>query len=347
MARLEVTPASVSAYLGRALDRTNYHLFYALTLLSPERYSAVMDALINAEIQPEELVRMGTMTDEEVDRFIREFMGSWSTPAAAVPVVGTEGYAYLEAIGMSGLLVEAASAAAPDTALRIVRATVRADAGVGYPSREVAMEIFRDRALLQSLNGRQLSAVLPATAPEARALPMTAPTDARRTLLLNVYGDVLNTLMERQPSASNAIGVVLTVGSVRSVFAENPGLAQWVLAEPRPARQTQLLYHRAAADVNADGPYTVATLGELVSRLEGATLSPVGTTAIAAKLDFGVRLASAVAAHLTGVPAALTQRIQNLEAVVDAVHLHRDNLRDFTNRAWEQARSVLAGSFPL
>jgi hypothetical protein len=71
-ARIEVTTATVTNFLDKQMTRENYYLLYGLQLLPKDSYLAILDALLNNELQIEDLVRLGGFTAAEATLLLKE-----------------------------------------------------------------------------------------------------------------------------------------------------------------------------------------------------------------------------------------------------------------------------------
>ena len=188
-ARIEVNAGTVRAYLDRAMTRENYHLMYGLHLLSKDRFRGIMDALINGDLQPEDLVRLGSFSDDEADVLLSESLSGWTSGSVATPTAGTDGYQYLtRTLGVD--------AADPDTlAVGIAprRAFFRSSSGVAAAEDRimtrlafVLIEGFADwePALLAALARESFGAEVVFAAPGGRAVISIGGLEARPTAAL-------------------------------------------------------------------------------------------------------------------------------------------------------------------
>ena len=340
--RVAVTAESVRAYLDREMTGDNYHLMYGLHLLSRDRFTAVMDALMNGELQLEELVRLGGFTNNEAYLLLRETLGSWVSPAVAEPRTGEDGYAYLsETLGLGAMVRAAATAPARTPVGRLLGAVVTVGKG-GHSGTEEVEAIFIDRVLDQALAGLPLSVYLPETAGQVRDLPMAGSTLTRRDVLWGLARVTLSPIME----TSTVLEKLVSVGRRRSKILTAPGLAEWVMSETRPANDTRLLMHREAAERTIRGHYT---LDEIVTKLDGiysAVPNFVGTGRTFSRLDFQTAVVRAALTTHFPDEAELVERVSVVSDVLQAMFDHRDRLCAFALRVLEGCSKNLIGEYP-
>ena len=340
--RVAVTAESVRAYLDREMTGDNYHLMYGLHLLSRDRFTAVMDALMNGELQLEELVRLGGFTNNEADLLLRETLGSWVSPAVAEPRTGEDGYAYLsETLGMGALVRAAATAPARTPVGRLLGATVVIGKG-GHSGTDEVEAIFADRILEPALAGLPMSVYLPETADEIRALPMVNSTAGRQDFLWGLSRVALSPIM----GSGTVLEKLVSVGRRRSKIITAPGLAEWVMSETRPASDTRLLMHREAAERTIAGPYTLAEISAKLDRVYAAVPSFVATGRTLSRLDFQLTVArNALIAHFPD-ESELVERVSVATDALQALFDHRDRLRAFALRVLEGCSKNLLGEYP-
>jgi hypothetical protein len=342
MDRAQVTGASVRNYMDANLDRTNYHLFYGLHLLPRDRFLAVMDALLNNELQPEELVRLGGFTAAEADSLLKDSLGSWTNPSVAQPVVGTDGYTYLaETLGLAQLVKDASLAVAGPAASRTLGAHVRIGGRDGHINEAAAESIFRSAVLPAALGVSALESVLPGNEAEYRALPCAAGAQDQAWLWgSGVFGPLIS------PDDGLLLRRLVWTGMVPSSLQLNPALAEWVITTPMPAYDTHLLLHRVAVERTVAGPYTSAELSALLDELESARPNHVGTSRKISFLDLKVRIARAAAAHHFPDDAVLNGRAAVLTGAMQQLTDHRAVLRSFMAAVLAGCASNLLGDYP-
>ena len=344
--RTPVTAASVRAYLDREMSGDNYHLMYGLHLLSRDRFVAVMDALMNGDLQIEELVRMGGFTNAEADLLLRETLGSWVSPAVAEPRTGEDGYAYLsDELGLGSLVTAAAQAAARTPVGRLLGASVRIGPG-GHSGLDEVEAIFADRILEEALAGLPLAVYLPSSEVQVRALPIAAGDDeareARASALWGLCRVTLAPLME----AGTVLERLVAVGRRRSRILSAPGLAEWVMSETRPAGDTRLLMHREAAERTMLGPFTRSDITAKLDAFFSAVPSFVATGRSMSALDFQVAVCRAAAARHFPDDAEIAERVSTASDALQALFDHRDRLRGFALRVLDGCARNLLGEYP-
>ena len=337
-ARIEVNAGTVRAYLDRAMTRENYHLMYGLHLLSKDRFRGIMDALINGDLQPEDLVRLGSFSDDEADVLLSESLSGWTSGSVATPTAGTDGYQYLtRTLGVD--------AADPDTlavgiAPRRVIAAQIIVGDQGHSSLAEVEAVFRDRVLPAALANLTVAEYFPAPAD----IPCPNQDAARRARMETWASSLLGPL--EGPDDATLLRRLIPVGLEHCALRESPGLAEWLLRIPRPAPGTKLLVHREAAVRSSVGEYTEPQLAEILDRCEAAVPHHYSTTQEMAVLDFEVRLARLAIAHHFPGNAELTARAQVMADVLDGLHAHRDRLRAFIGRVLGGCEQYLIGDYP-
>ena len=340
--RIQVTPERVKSYIDENLSGDNYHLFYGLHLLSRERFSAVMDALLNGELQVEELVRLGGFSDAEADQLLAESLGSWVSPAVAIPAVGSDGYVYLTGTLGLGSMIRASELAEAGASIgRVLGASVRVGRG-GHESIEAVEAIFTASILPAALDGRELRLYLPSSEYEVAELPILNSDLQRKQFLRDIASGILAPLM----GSGSVLSKLLAVGSRRPGLSSAPGLAQWVLADPRPAGNTRLLVHREAALRTVRGAYTRTEIDEMLSGVLAARPGHIATGNLVSSLDFRTRLASAAAAFHFPSDAELALKASMAVDVMNAIYDHRDRLRGFILRVIDGCSGLLVGTYP-
>lgn len=337
-ARIEVNAGTVRAYLDRAMTRENYHLMYGLHLLSKDRFRGIMDALINGDLQPEDLVRLGSFSDDEADVLLSESLSGWTSGSVATPTAGTDGYQYLtRTLGVD--------AADPDTlaagiAPRRVIAAQIIVGDQGHSSLAEVEAVFRDRILPAALANLTVAEYFPAPAD----IPCPNQDATRRARMETWASSLLGPL--EGPDDATLLRRLIPVGLEHCALRESPGLAEWLLRMPRPAPGTKLLVHREAAVRSSVGEYTEPQLAEILDRCEAAVPHHYSTTQEMAVLDFEVRLARLAIAHHFPGNAELTARAQVMADVLDGLYAHRDRLRAFIGRVLGGCEQYLIGDYP-
>lgn len=349
MARVEVTPGAVKAYLDRQMTEENYHLLYGLHLLSKDRFNAIMDALLNGEVFPEELIRLGSFTDAEADAFIKESLGGWSRPAVAVPLTGSDGYKYLvRDLGLGDLLRESAMAV-PGGSFNLIMGS---EAVLGGPNGHISLDeiraIFRDKALPDGLQGSFFSQYFPSTPEEVMSLPIPEKETARQQQFLAWFESVFGVFYNPAPTTTDCLHWFLSVGTSESKLRRAPGLADWILTDPRPGPDSQLLLLREAAERNAKGPYTVAELTEMMATVLADRPDYVATGRKVSRLDFRLRvIGAAIAASTEEIPAELYSNYSVAVDALEAIFIHRDKLREFSVRAIQVCMKNIRGRYAI
>lgn len=353
MVRTAVTPSAVRSFLERTMDGNNYHLLFGLHLLKPEHFKAVADALLNGDAQVEDLVRLGAFSEPEAEAFIRDTLGSWVSPAVAVPAASFDGYAYLTRdLDLSTLLRAAREAEPGPAASSVLGVSIPVGGEDGFTSVEAAYTVFCDTVLDEALGGRAFAEVFPSTDAELALLPLANADDARRARFAEWFRGLFGPLTEPFAdhvalSADTAAGVLLSVGPVDSRLRRSPALAEWILATPYPDDRVRLLLHREAVERTVVGPYTADAVEARVEALQTAP-GPgyVATAPSFAKLDFQLSvLRAAVDAGVSASEATLA-KLSALEDVVAALHSHRFRLRTFVADALRLAQGHLRGHYP-
>lgn len=340
--RIAVTPESVREYLGRAMTRDNYHLMYGLHFLSRDRFLAVMDALINGDLEPEELVRLNGFTDEDADALIASVLSGWTSGPVAVPSAGTAGYVYLtQTLGLVGPAEPTAvGAVAPH---RFAGASVEVGPGAHASADEVE-GIFRDLVLPAALDGLPLGYYLPADATAAAAIPVPNQDAARAThigrLAASVYAPILG------PDGPGLLGRFIQVGRTPCALRAAPGLTEWLLRAPRPGAGTKLLLHREAGARTALGEYRLEELEVWLEACETALPDHVGTARALTGLAFRTAVVASAAAHHFPERADLAERAAALGDALRALDDHRDRLRGFARRLLAGCEQHLIGTYP-
>lgn len=337
-ARIEVNAETVRTYLDRAMTRENYHLMYGLHLLSKDRFRGVMDALINGDLQPEDLVRLGAFSDDEADALLSESLSGWTSGSVATPTAGTDGYQYLTRV----LGVDASDPDPLATGMgpRRVIASQVIVGSQGHSSLAEVEAIFRERVLPGALANLTVAEYFPAPA------DIPCPNqDADRRARMGAWASSLLGPLEGADDAT-LLRRMIPVGLEHCALRESPGLAEWLLRTPRPAPGTKLLVHREAAVRSSVGEYTEPQLAEILDRCEAAVPHHYSTSQEMAVLDFEVRLARLALAHHFPENASLAGRAQVMADVLDGLHAHRDRLRAFIGRVLAGCEQHLIGDYP-
>ena len=343
-ARTEVTAQSVREYLDRTMNRDNYHLLYGLHLLSRDRFVGVMDALMNGDLQPEELIRLGAYTDAEADALLGQVLTGWTVKTVAAPEVGTEGYAYLtRTLGVLAYTMDPVPAGDAVSPRRFSAANV-AVGRRGHASLEEVEGIFRNQILEGALAGLSLAALLPEDESDLITVPIANADDARIERLIDWLGPVLRPLLG--PDDASLLRRLIPVGKEHCALRESPGLAEWLLRSPRPGLGSKLLLHREAAVRSASGEYALDELTATVSELEGASLDHVGTANKLTVIEFKATVARAALVHHFPEEVELIGRLDVIKDVLDAMHQHRTRIRAFAKRVLAGCEQHLIGDYP-
>ena len=343
-ARTEVTPESVHDYLRRTMTRDNYHLMYGLHLLSRDRYIGIMDALLNGDLQPEELVRLGGYSDAEADLLLGQVLTGWTAPSVAVPHVGTPGYSYLtRTLGLSAAGADAPVSGDGISPRRLIAARIIVGAH-GHSGLLEVSDIFEREILPVALAGRPAAYYVPEDQSGVIDLPIPNQDDARSELLVDWLGPILQPILG--PADGTLLRRLIPVAGEYCALRESPGLAEWMLRSPRPGRGTKLLLHREAASRSASGEYTLAELETLLAELEASSLDHVGTANKLTVIEFKASVLSAALAHHYPEREDLSQRAAIIRDVLTAMHDHRDALRAFAKRILAGCERHLIGEYP-
>ena len=343
--RTAVTADTVRAYLGTAMNRDNYHLFYGLHLLSADRYKAVMDALINGDLQPEELVRLGGFTDAEADALVGQTLSGWTSQAVAAPSTGTNGYAYLtQTLGLSAAAMDRGTEDATSVPPHRF-AAARVEVGPGaHSSLDEVEGYFRQRILPDCLQGLAVGDYVPQSAAACAEIPVPNQDEVRATLVYRFASEVYAPLIGADDAT--LLRRFVPVGLEACALRENPGLAEWLLRTPRPAPGTKLLLHREAAVRSAQGEYTLDELNALVESCEAATPGFYATARVLTALSFQADLAAAALAHHFPAETELAGRIAVVRDALTGLTDHRDRLRGFAKRILSGCEKNLIGTYP-
>jgi hypothetical protein len=340
--RIQVTPESVKEYIDANLSGDNFHLFYGLHLLSHDRFSALMDALINGELQVEELVRLGGFSDAEADALIAESLGSWVSPAVAIPATGSDGYAYLsDELDLGWMVQDAAVAGNGIPVGRVLGVSIRVGRG-GHTSIEEVDSIFATSVLPDALVGQELRIYLPSTVEEIMELSIPGADDARRQFLSDIAPGILAPLMGSGPVLSK----LLTVGTRRPGLSSAPGLAQWILSDAWTVGNVRLLMHREAALRTTLGPYTRSEIDGMLDAVLASRPGYVATMNHLNSLYFKAKVAAFAAMHHFPSDVELADKASKVVDVLDALNDHRDRLRYFLIRVVEGCSGILIGTYP-
>lgn len=336
MARVEVTEASLRDYLLSRADASNYHLLYGLSLLSDPHFGAVVDALLNGEAQPEDLVRLGSFSAAEAEAFVRMFLSTWDRAGLALPGAGTAGWTYLaDELGFSTLLAEVSQTLPPVRPSFVLEA--RVTAGDDWsPTVTQACATFRDRALPDVLDQVGYSSLTELLSP---------PEDEKAAVWVQ---GAFAPLLDPAFGPDDALTALFAVGPSEGLLRRNPGLAQFIVSDTRPHPASQLLMQREAAERSSAGRYTPAWVNAALDAIEGVRLKHYTTGVEAARLDFGLQVSLAAARAESGEEweAVLTRATALLDSL-DAVFAYRDRLRSFVLAARRALPLHLAGSYPV
>ena len=341
--RIAVTPETVRIYLQKILTPANYHLAYGLSLLPQNRFIAVVDALINNDLQVEELSKLSGFTIADADALLAVTQRSWVSPATAEPRVGDDGYLYLtRKLNLASIV-----GAAPTgwNAGRLVSAEVAVGTDRGYETVEAAETVFRQRVLPNALLGNSIAMIFPADETEVHALPIMRADPSRKAMLSAWYSQLFEPLMGSAPNGSELARVV-SLGGSPSVWRNNPGLTQWVVFEPRPAPDFHLLLRREAGVRSISGPYTAEEISRELTELEGMQLSPVGAGRRVAYLDFRSRVVSAAVEVEADDRTDLKDRAIAVADAIQALYDHRDRVRAYLKAALDGCESAILGHYP-
>jgi hypothetical protein len=343
--RIAVTPESVREYLGRAMTRDNYHLFYGLHLLSADRYKAVMDALMNGDLQPEELVRLGGLTDAEADALVGQTLSGWTSRAVSAPSTGTGGYAYLtKTLGLSAAAMDRDATDSSSVSPHRF-AAARVEVGIGAHSSLAEVEgYFRGRILPACLMGLTVADYVPPSGAACAEIPVPNQDDARTALVYRFASGIYAPLIG--PDDATLLRRFVPVGLEPCALRENPALAEWLLRTPRPSPGTKLLLHREAAVRSSKGAYTLDELVSILDLCEATVPGSHATSRVLAALTFQSDLVAAALAYHFPAEAELAGRVAAVRDALTGLLDHRDRLRGFAKRILSGCEKNLIGTYP-
>jgi hypothetical protein len=359
MTRIPVSPPTVAAYLQRVVTDSNYQLFYGINGLSDSQFASIMDALLNGDCQPEELVRLGTFSSAEADSFIENVLGNWVRPSVAAPSVGTDGYQYLTVqLGLSSMLVAAAdppvTVVGPDPGSFLGVAFQAGAPGGSYVNSAAIDAIFMADVLPVALGTSPYAAVFPSGAGDVSEYLLVGNGDSRVATLVQAWYALVFAPLEGISQSAVGTTIFSVNGDPSVPFQSYPGLAQWVLSEPEVPPLVRLMLLREAA-VRTSVPMAAYSKAEVAAQLTvmGATVpGPVATSRTMAYLYFWTNvMGAAIASSLAATPsdadwlsyAALNE---SLSAAYGILSSYRLLLRKFLGLAYTASAQYIQGSYP-
>ncbi len=357
MARIPVNSTTVSTYLAGVLTAENYQLFYGLHLLPDAEFGSIMDALLNGDCQPEELVRLGSFSQAEADTFIQSVLGNWTGVGVMTPTVGTDGYYYLtQTLGLEtvlqGVAAPPVTVAGPDPA-RFLGVRLYAGApGDSYVSADAINQIFLNSVMPAALPPNPFNAVFPGGPGDVLTYILNGVTDPGAISIVQAwYAGIFQPLTGA--SSSTLCSTLFQINDDLSIpFAANPGLAQWVLAEPEVPPMAKLLLLREAAVRSANGDYATTDIEAGLAGLQALTPGTVGTSRDMAFAYFWTQCMTAAVANLLaaspGDPTltAYQVAIQSFSIAYTAISNYRLLLRGFLGAAYTGIQQAIQGNYP-
>ena len=340
--RIEVNETTLQAFLDARMTSDNYHLLYGLHLLSQEYYLSILDALLNNELQVEELVRLGGYTDAEAQKLLDESLGSWTNSNVYQQVANFDGYAYLsDTLNLKTIL-----STEIDDPLFTTSSLIGAAVSIGVSGHKDVEEvktIFNKFILPDALAGLQLREYLPANEAEVRLLPCTNPSTAKYDMIWKWMSKIYLSFLN--PSADDyVLNRILTVGTSFSKCYTDTDLAIWVSESSNPPLNFHLLLHREAARITVDGIYTNSYISNLITSCETIIDNNSSTTNAVNELAFNVLV---IGAYLNVNPdSALKLRYVVLRDSLQAVYDHCTRLRGFISRILAGSARYLIGNYP-
>lgn len=313
--RIEVTPASIAAFIASNATDQNCHLLFGLSHLSESLFRTVFDGLLNRDFMVEELIQLGGFTNAEAEAFVAARIGSWGNLSALSSRVDTGGYAYLtRTLGLSDLFIQA-DAANERVWPVAVHAGLIVPIGVdGYPEQSDAEDKFDALVLSDALNGLPRASVLPATPAEYALIGGS---------LFQRWARSLFGALEVHP-----LYIVAGTTQVPNVLSTVvPSVGSWLCTESMPAQRVKVAVRREAA-VRSTTPspeYTTAEIGAIYNRLIMQTLEPVGVAQQMAELEVSLTIGRAVNAAL----------FDEIFSAFNQLIAHRLRVRTFLERALE------------
>ena len=271
------------------MTKDNYHLLYGLHLLSKSSYLAIFDALLNNELQIEDLVRLGGYTDAEATKLLNETLGSWTNSSVSVASAGTDGYSYLmQTLGLASKL--------DDIALDIPLFTTNTLAGShitiggvnGHANQDEVEGIFNTYILDSALEGLPYNTYIPLDESEFRNLACPNKDIARQNQMWLWGNGIYDALLI--PDDGYTLRKLISVGIYDSVFKLQNGLAGWVAESTRPASDLQLRIHREAASITVNGIYTDSQIEDMIEFCESTRPDMNSTSNSISELDFKISI---------------------------------------------------------
>lgn len=345
MSRLQVTAFNLQQFISKNINAANAPLLFSLHLLDNESFNEIADALINREIQIEELSRLGGFSQEEVTQFISQILGNWTNKLVANPVAGTDGFAYLKSLGLDNLSEGMDDPSAIPA--RVMTSTVLLTGKNGYGTTQEVLAAFALKVVSTSLAGRTFASVFPSSDQDLMNLPVTRADAYRRATLKKWVKSVFSSLVSPSPTVGTVGSLVFNVSlNGCSAFLLNPGLANWVFTAPRTYPGMQRLLYAEAARRTVKGAYTVQEVETMLNKVEVAQPGPVSTEYVLADLDFTLRICKAVLAGTMGASRPdLVEKAQALYDALDALYEHRLRVREFCKNARALCMTIFRGSY--
>jgi hypothetical protein len=303
-----------------------------------------MDVLINGELQPEELIRLGSFSDDEANTIITSSSGNWWNKIAnPSSTVSLNGYNYLiNTLGLINEITLALNAVSGEKVSLLLNSYISIGPN-GHVDQAEVEYIFKNRILLPSLNSIPYEYIFPSNATEFKNIPISNRTVDKENLVLYWGESMLSPLFFNLSSFS--LNKILSVGNVDSVFRVYPSLAEWIFTDPFPSYNTKILLQREASERTLFGSYTYNDLIDKANHLISYQPDYISTGSKLSYLYTQIKILDAATTTLFPSDSILTDKVNLLKDSFQAIINHRNRIRTFLNSVIANCQIHLIGKY--
>ena len=347
MAKLEVTSETITEFIAVNATSDNYPLLQGLHLLDKDRFLTIFSALINSEIFVENLFQMGTYSDLEVDRFIREYIGrmdyeylSTANPPALLDK--TLGAYVLFDLKLSEVLnaYNAVRRREPQQFKSILGVAFNYGPSEFYKTRADLDTSFNTDVLRQFTTAE--IAMYPARTESAIAtLPLgVALTPEQRVLFRTLYIAIYTPLFY---AGLPTLDILFSVGLTKSLMFENINLAALILRSEFPSQNTLFFINSLILSSRTAQVFTAADINKFTNDIYAVSFGVPGM--ITNNVNKALILIKLVQNWYTLTGGTVPARFTDIAKAYEAVVTYNTQFRTFIQKVYTVSLKKMIGSF--
>ena len=334
------------SYLDREITSNNYFIFFGLQSLSKSDFDTVAGALVQGDISPQDLHRLGSFTPEEIESFVKSIITNWNNPKISSGVTEISGYNYLLSLGLETFFEQIKETEKlgrlPVNKYRDVEFNY--GSGSSYADKfELisAWQAYSKPVGLLECEKETIAQVFPKNEYEVKSLPINNSTPEKQELLWQWYNDVFQDLLGLDVDEKLFFSIFSANQNI-STLRKNPSISEFILGSRKPYFDAQLLLHQEAISRSALGEYTLLEMEERVNNIKEKELEFFRLPRDISNIYFNLTIISKWCEYTSNT-------IEDLEFCFDvfnAFYEHKEVIKKFIEGCYNGARSNMSAKFP-